>query len=88
MFEEPITPELIAKVLNNFINEYGVTLSTANVYVNFRNEDGQAVTLLDEDGKEIESIVVKKPKTQKSKRKKQAGDIIEFPNNEREIVIK
>ncbi|GAA3315540.1 hypothetical protein GCM10020331_010640 [Ectobacillus funiculus] len=70
MFEEPITPELIVKVLNNFINEYGVTLSTANVYVNFRNEDGQAVTLLDEDGKEIESIVVKKPKNSKKSKTK------------------
>jgi hypothetical protein len=51
-FEEPVTQELIAKTLQNFMEEYGVTLATANLYINFRNSDGALVTLVDSNGDE------------------------------------
>jgi hypothetical protein len=37
---------------------------------------------------EIEGVVVKKPKVQKPKKKKQIDNIVEFPNHEQEIKIK
>jgi len=87
-FEEPVTPELIAKTLQNFMEEYEVTLATANLYINFRDSEGTLVTLVDRNGDEIEEIVVKKPKTQKPKKKKQTNNIVDFPNHKREIEIK
>ncbi|WP_342048896.1 hypothetical protein [Bacillus sp. OTU530] len=87
-FEEPVTPELIAKTLQDFMEEYEVTLATANLYINFRNSEGALVTLVDRNGDEIEGIIVKKPKAQKPKKKKQTNNILDFPNNEREIEIK
>ncbi|WP_310877315.1 hypothetical protein, partial [Priestia megaterium] len=64
-FEEPVTPELIASTLQGLMDEYDVSLSKTNLYINFRNTDGELVTLVDSNGDEIEGIVVKKPKTQK-----------------------
>lgn len=87
-FEEPVTPELIAKTLQDFMEEYQVTLAKANLYINFRNSEGELVTLVDPNGDEIEGIVIKKPKAQKPKKKKQTNNIVEFPNHEREIEIK
>ncbi|WP_394530875.1 hypothetical protein [Priestia aryabhattai] len=69
-FEEPVTPELIASTLQGLMDEYDVSLSKTNLYINFRNTDGELVTLVDSNGDEIEGIVVKKPKTQSPKRKK------------------
>ncbi len=86
-FEEPVTPELIASTLQGLMDEYDVSLSKTNLYINFRNTDGELVTLVDSNGDEIEGIVVKKPKTQKPKKKETTGNLVEFPNKEREIDI-
>ncbi|MFD0085113.1 hypothetical protein [Priestia megaterium] len=86
-FEEPVTPELIASTLQGLMEQYEVTLSKANLYINFRNADGELVTLVDSNGDEIEGFVVKKPKTQKPKKKKMTDNLVEFPNKEREIDI-
>ncbi|MGN7233801.1 hypothetical protein ACTHQ0_29020 [Priestia megaterium] len=86
-FEEPVTPELIANTLQGLMEEYEVNLAKANLYINFRNLDGELVTLVDKNGDEIEGFVIKKPKTQKPKKKKTKDNLIEFPNNEREIDI-
>nr|WP_280168279.1 hypothetical protein [Priestia aryabhattai]MDH3111047.1 hypothetical protein [Priestia aryabhattai] len=45
------------------------------------------MTLVDSNGDEIEGFVVKKPKTQKPKKKKTTDNLVEFPNKEREIDI-
>ncbi|WP_456363375.1 hypothetical protein [Priestia aryabhattai] len=86
-FEEPVTPELIASTLQGLMDEYEVSLSKTNLYVNFRNADGELVTLVDSNGDEIEGVVVKKPKTQKPKKKEITDNLVEFPNKEREIDI-
>ncbi|CAK8584001.1 hypothetical protein ACMYUM_28635 (plasmid) [Priestia megaterium] len=84
-FEEPVTPELIASTLQELMEEYEVTLSKANLYINFRNADGELVTLVNSNGDEVERVIVKKPKTQKPKKKKSKSNLVEFPNKEREI---
>lgn len=86
-FEEPVTPELIASTLQGLMDEYEVSLSKTNLYVNFRNVDGELVTLVDSNGDEIEGVVVKKTKTQKPKKKEITDNLVEFPNKEREIDI-
>ncbi|MEH6916090.1 MULTISPECIES: hypothetical protein [Priestia] len=86
-FEEPVTPELIASTLQGLMDEYEVSLSKTNLYVNFRNADGELVTLVDSNGDEIEGVIVKKPKTQKPKKKEITDNLVEFPNKEREIDI-
>ena len=86
-FEEPVTPELIASTLQELMEEYEVTLSKANLYINFRNADGELVTLVNSNGDEVERVIVKKPKTQKPKKKNSKSNLVEFPNKEREIDI-
>ncbi|MFE7822187.1 hypothetical protein ACFU1R_28980 [Priestia megaterium] len=86
-FEEPVTPELISSTLQGLMDEYEVSLSKTNLYVNFRNADGELVTLVDSNGDEIEGVIVKKPKTQKPKKKEITDNLVEFPNKEREIDI-
>ncbi|MCM3100239.1 hypothetical protein [Priestia megaterium] len=86
-FEEPVTPELIASTLQELMEEYEVTLSKANLYINFRNTDGELVTLVNSNGDEVERVIVKKPKTQTQKKKKSKSNLVEFPNKEREIDI-
>nr|WP_280157699.1 hypothetical protein [Priestia aryabhattai]MDH3135372.1 hypothetical protein [Priestia aryabhattai] len=84
-FEEPVTPELIASTLQELMEEYEVTLSKANLYINFRNADGELVTLVNSNGDEVERVIVKKPKNPKAKKKKSKSNLVEFPNKEREI---
>ena len=86
-FEEPVTPELIAQTLQDLMEEYEVTLSKANLYINFRNADGEIVTLDNSNGYEFEILIVNKPKTQNPKNKKTTDNLVEFPNKEREIDI-
>ena len=65
-FDQLTSPELIKDTLQALIDEFGVELGPADLYVTLL-KDGKEATIVDEDGEEV---MVVSPKTQKMMKNK------------------